>query len=171
LATPAGVDRRDVETAEEMRAALASALGPDLRGADALVMSAAVADFKPAQSSATKIKKGDGEAPAIALAKNPDLIAEIGARRSKKTPMLVAFALETGDDAHVLAYAKKKLTQKAVDLVVANAAHESLGHADNRVALVDERGASPFVSASKEALADLVLDRVAARLAGEESSG
>ncbi|MBX3262900.1 MAG: bifunctional phosphopantothenoylcysteine decarboxylase/phosphopantothenate--cysteine ligase CoaBC [Labilithrix sp.] len=164
LPTPAGVERRDVETAEQMRAALADALGPDLRGADAVVMAAAVADFRPASASATKIKKDAASAaPAIDLARNPDLIAEIAARRAGEAPALVAFALETGDDAAVLAYARKKLEQKRVDLVVANAAHESLGHGDNRVALVDAAGASPFVAASKEALADRILDRLVAR--------
>jgi phosphopantothenoylcysteine decarboxylase/phosphopantothenate--cysteine ligase len=160
LATPPGVERRDVGTAEEMRAALAIALGADLSGADALVMAAAVADFRPATASATKIKKDGGQPPAIGLARNPDLIAEIAARRSGKSPVLIAFALETGDDATVVAYAQKKLVQKKVDVIVANAAHESLGHAENRVAIVDASGAAPFVLASKEALADRILDRL-----------
>jgi phosphopantothenoylcysteine decarboxylase / phosphopantothenate---cysteine ligase len=76
----------------------------------------------------------------------------------------VAFALETCDDAAVIAYAEKKLAAKKVDLVVANAAHESLGLAENRVAFVTRKGHEPFVSASKDALADLILDRVARRL-------
>ena len=159
LGTPDGVARKDVGSAEEMRAALKDVL----TDADALVMAAAVADFKAAQASATKIKKGDA-APTITLAKNPDLIAEIGAARTGASPVLVAFALETGDDATVLGYAKKKLVDKEVDLVVANAAHESLGHATNRVAFVDPGGASPFVAATKDALADLILDRVRDRL-------
>jgi phosphopantothenoylcysteine decarboxylase/phosphopantothenate--cysteine ligase len=161
LTTPPGVERRDVETAEQMRAALATALGPDLKGADALVMAAAVADFRPATASAAKIKKDAGEPPPISLARNPDLIGDIAARRSGNAPVLVAFALETGDDAQVLGYATKKLAQKKVDVIVANAAHESLGQAENRVAIVDGTGASPFVSASKERVADLILDRVA----------
>jgi phosphopantothenoylcysteine decarboxylase/phosphopantothenate--cysteine ligase len=166
LPTPRGVERRDVETAGQMGAALDAALGPDLGGADALVMAAAVADFRPASPSATKIKKAALPPKAIDLARNPDLIAGIAARRSGKLPVLVAFALETGDDASVLSYAKTKLAAKKVDLVVANAAHESLGHDDNRAAIVAESGATPFVSATKDALADLVLDRVAAALRG-----
>ncbi len=160
LATPPGVERRDVETAEQMRAALASALGPDLTGADALVMAAAVADFRPANARATKIKKESGDAPAIALTRNPDLIAEIAAKRTGERPVLVAFALETGDDAQVVGYASKKRAQKKVDLIVANAAHESLGHTENRVALVDASGAGPFVAAHKDLLADRILDRI-----------
>jgi phosphopantothenoylcysteine decarboxylase / phosphopantothenate---cysteine ligase len=167
LSTPPGVERRDVQTAEEMRAALANALGPNLSGADALVMAAAVADFRPGAPSATKIKKeGAAEPPPIGLVKNPDLIAEIAARRSGARPVLVAFALETGDDAQVIAYATRKLAQKKVDVIVANAAHESLGRSENRVALVDVSGASPFVADSKEALADRILDRVADALSG-----
>ncbi|MBX3233494.1 MAG: bifunctional phosphopantothenoylcysteine decarboxylase/phosphopantothenate--cysteine ligase CoaBC [Labilithrix sp.] len=160
LATPGAVVRVDVESAEDMRGALAKALP----GADALVMAAAVADFRPDAASATKIKKGEGAAPSIALAKNPDLIAEIGAARTGARPVLVAFALETGDDDAVVAYAKDKLTRKRVDVVVANAAHESLGRGENRVSFVDAEGASPFVAAAKDALADRILDRVVAKL-------
>lgn len=161
LPTPSGVQRIDVETAEDMRAALAKTL----EGADALVMAAAVADFKAASASDAKLKKDPaGGAPAIALAQNPDLIAEIGAARNgQKKPMLVAFALETGDDAAVIDYAKKKLVAKKVDLVVANAAHESLGRDENRIVFVSPSGVSPFVIGPKEELADKILDQIARR--------
>lgn len=164
LPTPAAVVRHDVESAEEMRARLDALLGGDLSGADALVMAAAVADFRPAAAAASKIKKQGGAAPTIALAENPDLIAGVGARRSGRAPVLVAFALETGTDEEVLAYARRKLEAKKVDLVVANAAHESLGQVTNRVAFVARDGAEPFVAATKEEVADLILDRVARRL-------
>jgi len=148
-----------------MAQALLEVLGADLSGADALVMAAAVADFRPATASGTKIKKKDDDAGlTLALTKNPDLISEIGSRRSGRHPVLVAFALETGDDATVLAYAKQKLLAKKVDLIVANAAHESLGRFDNRVSIVDAASASPFVAQTKDALADLILERVAACL-------
>jgi len=158
LPTPRGVHRIDVETAEDMRAALEKTL----EGADALVMAAAVADFKAANASNAKLKKDPaGGAPAIALAQNPDLIAEIGAKRNgAKKPMLVAFALETGDDAAVVDYAKKKLVAKKVDLVVANAAHQSLGRDENRIAFVSPNGVSAFETASKDVLADRILDHI-----------
>ena len=157
LATPPGVERRDVQTTAEMGAALDDVLV----GADALVMAAAVADFRPSTTSTTKLKKGAANEPtAIALAKNPDLIGTIAARRTGPSPKLVAFALETGTDEEVLAYARKKLVAKKVDLVVANAAHESLGKTENRIALVDAAGASTFVAASKTELADRILDRL-----------
>ncbi len=165
LGTPAGVTRVDVESAEQMRAALDTALGADLAKADALIMAAAVADFRAATASTTKIKKGQG-ASKIELVPNPDLLATIGARRaSRSRPVLVGFALETGDDAAVLAYARAKLEAKKVDVVVANAAHESLGQTTNRVALVTKDGAQPFAAGAKDDLANRILDAVAARLA------
>lgn len=164
LPTPRGVERRDVETAEQMRAALDAVLSPDLSGADALVMAAAVGDYRPRARSEVKLKKGGGATPAIQLTQNPDLIAGIGARRAGARPVLVAFALETGDDATVVGYAQKKLEEKRVDFIVANAAHESLGREDNRVALVDAAGATPFTTGSKDAVADMILDRLAALL-------
>lgn len=165
LATPSGVNRIDVESAEQMQRAIDEAMGADLTKMDALVMAAAVADFRASQASATKIKK-DAGAPAIALARNPDLLATIGGRRTGARPVLVGFALETGDDALVLAYAKAKLTSKKVDFVVANAAHESLGHTTNRVAFVSaEAAAPPFVVGTKEDVADRILAEIAKRLA------
>ena len=166
LATPAGVSRVDVESAVEMQRAIDAALGDDLSKSDALVMAAAVADFRAALTSTTKLKK-DTATSAIALTKNPDLLAAIGARRTGKRPVLVGFALETGDDAAVLAYAKAKLVAKKVDLVVANSAHESLGQATNRVALVRSDSTDPFTVGAKEAVADRILDEVAGLLRPE----
>jgi phosphopantothenoylcysteine decarboxylase/phosphopantothenate--cysteine ligase len=163
LMTPPGVSRRDVESAEEMQRAIEIALGDDLSHADALVMAAAVADFRPSARSSAKIKKGQ-VAEALELAQNPDIVGEIGARRSASSPVLVAFALETGGDDEVLAYAKQKLVQKRVDLVVANAAHQSLGKATNRVALVGKGATDPFVEGDKESIADRILDRLARML-------
>ena len=166
LGTPAGVTRVDVESAAEMQRAVDEAMGADLGKADALVMAAAVADFRAAHASTSKIKK-NGDAPSVALTKNPDILAAIGARRSGTRPVLVGFALETGDDALVLAYAKAKLATKKVDFVVANAAHESLGQTTNRVAFVSaEAGRSvPFAAGTKDDVADRILGEVARRLA------
>lgn len=163
LPTPAGVKRIDVESAEQMQRALDDALGADLAEADALVMAAAVADFRAARVSATKIKKGR-DAPSLALEKNPDLLATIGGRRAGIRPVLVGFALETGDDDAVLAYARAKLEAKKVDVIVANAAHESLGRATNRVALVTKAGAEPFAEGPKDVVADRILAEIAKRL-------
>ncbi len=160
LATPRGVRRVDVRSALEMQAALDEACGASLDRADALVMSAAVADYRPAAKSDDKVKK-EGDTSSLPLVKNPDLLAAIGARRgAKKHPVLVGFAVETGDDARIVAYAREKLAKKKVDLVVANAAAESFGRDDNRAALVDAASARWLPVQSKDALADGILDAV-----------
>lgn len=165
LDTPIGVRRIDVDTARAMKEALDDAMGPELASADGLIMAAAVADFRVVNASATKIKKGPLDAEAsITLAANPDLLAAIGRRRGDAaTPVLIGFALETGDDAAVLAYAKGKLAAKKVDVVIANAAHQSLGRGQNRVSVVSCDGAQPFAEGTKEEIADRILDELARR--------
>ena len=169
LATPAGVARVDVRSALEMQAALDAALGPALGGADALVMAAAVSDYRPLVQSADKTKKA-GERLTLDLVRNPDLLAEIGARRTGATPVLVGFAVETGDDAAIVAYAREKLARKRVDLVVANGAAEAFAGDDNRVVFVDARAATPQPTASKLAVADQILDRVRDALAAQRGA-
>lgn len=170
LATPSSpsITRVDVESATEMQTALDAALGADLANADVLVMAAAVADYRPAAASATKLKKDGDAVPAVTLVKNPDLLATIGARRASqsaaKRMVLVGFALETGDDATVLAYAKKKLDAKQVDLIVANAAHESLGKTTNRIALLTHDNATSFTESPKATVATRILDATVALL-------
>jgi phosphopantothenoylcysteine decarboxylase / phosphopantothenate---cysteine ligase len=169
LATPHGVKRVDVRGAIEMQRALAKTLGKDLSGADALVMAAAVADYRPKEKSATKLKKPESgaERASIALVQNPDLLAEIGAKRGrKKRPVLVGFALETKTGGALLAYARGKLEAKKCDVVVANEAHEALGTDENRATLVSATGAEELGTMGKTALADVLLDRVRARLGG-----
>jgi phosphopantothenoylcysteine decarboxylase/phosphopantothenate--cysteine ligase len=159
LPTPPGVRRVDIRGALAMREVLWQALGSDLSDADALVMAAAVADYRPAVPSLGKVKKG-GEKATVDLVKNPDLLAEIGAKRSGARPVLVAFAVETEGGDALVAYARRKLVEKRVDLVVANEARESFGRDDDRATLVTGDGAEPLVVMSKSALADVVLDRV-----------
>jgi phosphopantothenoylcysteine decarboxylase/phosphopantothenate--cysteine ligase len=159
LSAPPGLRRVDVRGALEMRAALWQVLGPDLSGADALVMAAAVADHRPATPSTAKVKKS-GDRAAIDLVKNPDLLAEIGAKRVGRRPVLVGFAVETEGGDELVTYARKKLVDKRVDLVVANEARASFGRDDDRATLVTEDGAEPLVTMSKTQLADVILDRV-----------
>jgi phosphopantothenoylcysteine decarboxylase/phosphopantothenate--cysteine ligase len=163
LPTPPGVRRIDVRGALEMRAALWDTLRPDLTGADALVMAAAVADHRPAHFAPHKIKKADLGA-SIELVKNPDLLAEIGAARGGQRPVLVGFAVETGGGEALLEYARGKLQAKRVDLIVANDAADSFGREDNRISLVTTAGVEPLPTAAKSALADAILDRVRALL-------
>jgi phosphopantothenoylcysteine decarboxylase/phosphopantothenate--cysteine ligase len=161
LSTPPGVRRIDVRGALAMRDAIWQALGPDLGGVDALVMAAAVADYRPAAPSPHKLKKA-GERATIDLVRNPDLLGEVGARREGKRPVLVGFAVETEGADALVAYARRKLVEKGVDLVVANEAQESFGKDDDRATLVTVDGAEPLPTMAKGALADVVLDRVRA---------
>jgi phosphopantothenoylcysteine decarboxylase/phosphopantothenate--cysteine ligase len=148
-----------------MRAALWKALGEDLGGVDALVMTAAVADYRPAEVSAHKRKRSD-EPLRLDLVPNPDLLAEIGAARGdRKAPVLVGFAVETASDEGVVAYARGKLEKKRVDLVVANHAADAFGKDDNRATLVDHAAAEATGTLSKRELADRILDRILDRIA------
>jgi phosphopantothenoylcysteine decarboxylase/phosphopantothenate--cysteine ligase len=162
LPTPPGVQRLDVRGALAMQSALWQTIGLDLKLADALVMTAAVADYRPAEEHAMKLKRTK-ETMAVELVPNPDLLAEIGAARRHARPVLVGFAVETGTDAEVVAYAQGKLSAKRVDLIVANNARESFGRDDNRVMLVDDRGIEALGTMAKLGVADRILDRIAAR--------
>ena len=160
LATPFGVRRVDVRSALAMRSALWQAMGPDLTNADALIMSAAVADYRPAQPHATKMKR-DGNALALELVPNPDLLAEIGAARTDRLPVLVGFAVETDTDDRVVAAALNKLEKKRVDFVVANHAADAFGKDDNRATLVARDRTDALGVLSKRELSERILDRVA----------
>lgn len=113
LATPAGVERIDVVSAREMLAATVKAF----RGADAVYMCAAVADWRPARKRAGKWRKEKvaKEVATIELVRNPDILARLGARKGAR--IVVGFALETGAGE---ARAKKKLARKRADYIVLN---------------------------------------------------
>jgi phosphopantothenoylcysteine decarboxylase/phosphopantothenate--cysteine ligase len=165
LPSPPGVLRIDVRGTESMRSALWQALGDDLSRADALVMSAAVADYRPAEVSPTKVKKGK-DSVRLDLVRNPDLLGEIGGARAGRRPLLVGFAVETGGDEELISSARRKLADKRVDLIVANRASESFGRDDNRVAIVSESQVQPLPPMPKASLADLLLDRMRDLLSG-----
>ena len=136
--------------------------------ADAIVMTAAVADFRPAARAGQKIKK-DGRLPEpIALTENPDILADLSARRQAHGPVgqvIVGFAAETDPD---LVAARAKLARKGCDILVMNQVGGGLGFgaADNEaVALAADGTVTPIPRRSKDALADFVWDLVAARLA------
>ncbi|HQP36242.1 MAG TPA: bifunctional phosphopantothenoylcysteine decarboxylase/phosphopantothenate--cysteine ligase CoaBC [Polyangiaceae bacterium] len=159
LPTPPGVERVDVRSALQMQAAMHGVLGADGSGADAVVMAAAVADYRPAHASTTKHKRG-AERISLELEPNPDLIAQLGASRAGRRPVLVGFALETAQGDDLVRLAREKLERKRVDLVVANAAQESIGLATNRAALVTPTGEDRLGELDKGELADRILDRV-----------
>lgn len=171
LPTPHEVTRVDVRSALDMQQALSRAVGAagsEPYKTDALIMSAAVADYRPAQSFAEKQKRS-ADSKTLELVPNPDLIAAIGEARRQargagttRLPVLVGFAVETGSDAQITAEARRKLAAKQVDLIVANHAADSFGRDDNRATLVTQDRAEPLSVMSKRALADRILDRVAA---------
>jgi phosphopantothenoylcysteine decarboxylase/phosphopantothenate--cysteine ligase len=160
LSDPAGIDIVRVGTTEEMRAATVKAAGE----ADAIVMAAAPADFRPADVSAQKIKKTDGGTPeAVALVTNPDIAAELGAGK-RPGQVLVAFAAETHD---ALEHARAKLTRKRADLIVVNevGVDRVFGADHNEVTLLGADGATAtFGELPKDDVADMILDHVIALL-------
>lgn len=153
--TPFGVERVDVRSAREMHAAITQR-----QAVDVVIMAAAVADYRPVETATQKIKKSDGPMT-IELERNPDILAELGAARSGARPILVGFALETED---VIAHARDKLERKGADLIVANHASTAFGGDRNEVTLVDATESTSLEPASKLAVADAILDRVAALL-------
>ncbi|MBN1609230.1 MAG: bifunctional phosphopantothenoylcysteine decarboxylase/phosphopantothenate--cysteine ligase CoaBC [Polyangiaceae bacterium] len=155
LPTPRGVERIDIWSAEQMRDALWQAAGPDLAGADAIVMAAAVADFRPAAARAEKIRReGMADPLALDLVANPDIIGALGRARHGTRPVLVGFAMETGDDDELVASARRKLDAKHVDLVVGNRAEEAFARDDNRAILVGRTLLEPLARQSKHDLAE-----------------
>lgn len=161
LPTPHKVKRIDVRSAIAMRGAVWQAMGPDLSMADALIMSAAVSDFRPAETHASKQKKKKGEKSAqLELTLNPDILAELGQGRQGPKPVLIGFAVETDSDEKILSYAQTKLTEKRVDMIVANRASDSFGRNDNKAMLVTAGGAETLGTLSKEVLSDRILDRL-----------
>ncbi|WP_327237560.1 bifunctional phosphopantothenoylcysteine decarboxylase/phosphopantothenate--cysteine ligase CoaBC [Streptomyces sp. NBC_01317] len=161
MTDPAGVDVVHVGTAVQLREAVLKAAAD----ADAVVMAAAVADFRPAAYAPGKIKKKDGEEPApVTLVRNPDILAEIAGERARPEQVVVGFAAETDD---VLANGRRKLLRKGCDLLVVNEVGErrTFGAEENEaVVLAADGGETPVPYGPKEALADVVWDLVVPRL-------
>ncbi|MBA4862110.1 bifunctional phosphopantothenoylcysteine decarboxylase/phosphopantothenate--cysteine ligase CoaBC [Streptomyces sp. PSKA54] len=162
LPDPAGVEVVPVGTAVQLREAVIKAAAH----ADAVVMAAAVADFRPAAYATGKIKKKDGEDPEpITLVRNPDILAEISGDRPRPGQVIVGFAAETDD---VLANGRTKLRRKGCDLLVVNEVGErkTFGSEENEAVVLGADGSeTPVPYGPKEALADTVWDLVAQRLA------
>jgi phosphopantothenoylcysteine decarboxylase/phosphopantothenate--cysteine ligase len=112
LASPAGVNRIDVVSAEQMHAAALNAAVHS----DIFIGCAAVADYRAATIAPGKIKKGSADELQLTLVKNPDIIAAV-ASLTERRPFTVGFAAETAD---VLRYARQKLISKKLDMICAN---------------------------------------------------
>jgi phosphopantothenoylcysteine decarboxylase / phosphopantothenate---cysteine ligase len=132
LATPRGVTRIDVFSAQQMH----DAVLPAAAGHDVFVATAAVADWRPVQASAQKIKKAAGrDVPSIDLTENPDILAAVAAL--PEPPFCVGFAAESTE---VARHAREKLARKNVPLVVGNLGPATFGRDDNALLLVDAEG-------------------------------
>jgi phosphopantothenoylcysteine decarboxylase/phosphopantothenate--cysteine ligase len=170
LPAPVGVQLVAVQTAQEMRQAVLAAL-PCSSGkmCDALIMAAAVADYRPAVAVAHKLKKGEAGLE-LELVRTSDILAEVATRRAElgRPRVVVGFAAETQD---LVANAQAKLKAKRLDLMVANDARQAMGADVNQVTLLDASGGvEELPLLPKEEVAERVMDRVVELLGGELST-
>ena len=163
LAPPIGVTRVDVESARQMRAACKAALP-----VDAAVLVAAVADWRPVQAQASKLKKTAAAPEPITLVENPDILAELSAPGPRRPRLVVGFAAETDD---LEANARDKLARKGCDWLVANdvSRPDVFGGEDNAVTLVTPAGLEPWPPAAKTVLAERLAQRIAEALGSPAS--
>lgn len=173
---PASVRVVPVGTALELQAAVRH----EGQRADAVVMTAAVADFRPARTSGSKIKKhplGGGASPAgslsLELVENPDVLAGLVRQPLRPGQVVVGFAAETGDEhGDVLAHGRVKARRKGADLLAVNAVGEQVGFGDvpNAVVVLDRQGREVArTSGTKAQVAQLLVELVAARLEHQQS--
>ncbi len=163
LRTPRGVQRIDVQSAQQMF----DAVQQQLPQAGVFIATAAVADWRPAKASDQKIKKdGSGEVPQLAFVENPDILADIAhsARAQSGALYCVGFAAESEN---LEANAQAKRVRKGVPLLVANIGPATFGKDDNALLLVDDEGVTELPHASKRVLAQQLVAEIARRVGGE----
>ena len=159
LSTPRGVKRVDVKSAQNMHEALVEYA----QAATVFIATAAVADWRPAQTSDQKIKKdGSGNTPTLGFVENPDILAEIAhsPRANSGALFCVGFAAESHD---LLAHATAKRARKGVPLLVGNIGPATFGQDDNALLLVDAQGAQEIPHNTKLALARQLVAEIAKR--------
>ncbi|TCD01914.1 bifunctional phosphopantothenoylcysteine decarboxylase/phosphopantothenate synthase [Erythrobacteraceae bacterium CFH 75059] len=157
LPTPPGVDRIDVESAEEMAAAVKQALPADIA-----FMVAAVADWRPAHVAPEKMKKRGSAPPALMLTENTDILASVAANRARPA-LLVGFAAETEN---VIPNAISKRKRKGADWIVANdVSTDVMGGTRNTISLITAEGTESFDEMSKLEVARVLVARAAAAVA------
>ncbi len=155
LATPAGVARIDVRTAQEMFEAVKTRAP----SSDVFISVAAVADYKVRNPSTQKIKKANGRAVTLELAENPDILAYVAGM--KNGPFCVGFAAESEKLAE---HAKEKRATKNLPLLAANLVQDALGADTNSIVLYDDRGEHPLGTGAKLELARKLVEHVAGML-------
>jgi phosphopantothenoylcysteine decarboxylase/phosphopantothenate--cysteine ligase len=165
LATPRGVKRVNVRSARDMLQAVQAHV-PDQ---GVFVATAAVADWRPANSADQKIKKdGSGQTPELSFVENPDILATVAQSASAQKGALfcVGFAAESHD---LLAYATAKRLRKQVPLLVGNIGPATFGQDNNALLLVDAQGDRELPQASKQVLAVQLIEDIARRLGGAQA--
>jgi phosphopantothenoylcysteine decarboxylase/phosphopantothenate--cysteine ligase len=158
-ARPEGAAVIEVETAEEMRAAVENALP-----VDAAVFAAAVADWRVASASDSKIKKQNGALPVLEFAENPDILASVSQLSENRPGLVVGFAAETDD---VINHATAKRERKGCDWIVANDVSPEtgiMGGSENAVTLISETGAESWPRMGKDQVATALAERIAQAL-------
>lgn len=154
-ATPLGVERIDVLSADQMRGAVLRAVGE----ADVFIAVAAVADYRPVSASEHKIKKSGEAGLALELVQNPDILAEIASLPNP--PFCVGFAAESRN---LDEYAQAKRQKKRVPLLVGNLIQDGMGGDSNRVVLYDDQGSHPLPAGAKDEVARDIVAHLASRL-------
>ncbi|GGO59699.1 phosphopantothenoylcysteine decarboxylase / phosphopantothenate--cysteine ligase [Roseovarius pacificus] len=160
VAPPEGVTVVKVETAQQMLEAVQGVLP-----ADAAVFAAAVADWRVASASSSKIKKTKGGLPVLEFAENPDILATVSQMEQGRPDLVVGFAAETD---HVIENATAKCARKGCDWIVANdVSHETgiMGGAENDITLISDAGAEDWPRMSKSDVAARLAERIAQALA------
>ncbi|MCE2871763.1 MAG: bifunctional phosphopantothenoylcysteine decarboxylase/phosphopantothenate--cysteine ligase CoaBC [Oxalobacteraceae bacterium] len=155
LTAPHGVMLLPVTTALEMRDAVMTYISDQ----QIFIAVAAVADWRVSDISAQKIKKQDGQMPALAFEHNPDILAEVAAL--PKPPFCVGFAAESEN---LLVHGAAKREKKGIPLLVGNIGHQTFGKDDNELVLFDATGHQSLPRASKETLAIKLISEIARRL-------
>jgi phosphopantothenoylcysteine decarboxylase/phosphopantothenate--cysteine ligase len=151
------VKTRRVQTALEMLAAVEAELP-----ADVFVGVAAVADWRPAESAAQKLKTDKAQVASLSLTENPDILRTVAGLKSNRPRLVVGFAAETHD---VERHAREKLARKGCDWIVANdVSGGAMGGADNEVALVTRQGVDAWPKADKADIARRLAQRIAESL-------
>jgi len=141
---------------------------------DAVVMAAAVADFRPAQIALSKIKKAAGDDSAtLELVVNPDILAGLSAHRPDPAQLIVGFAAETGDErGSILDHGRAKLARKGCDLLVVNGVDAGRGFEvdENSAVILAADGATPLEVplGPKTVLAAVICDELSRRLAARD---
>jgi len=158
---PQGVNLVQIESARDMLAAVEKALPADIA-----VFAAAVADWRTASNSKEKIKKTGKDTPELALVENPDILATVAHRKSKRPKLVIGFAAETE---HVIEHAKAKLARKGCDWILANDVSPEtgiMGGDSNTIHLVTKDGVEHWPPQSKNEVASALITRIARAISG-----